>query len=157
MIIIEDTRQKPGEHEAKHLWWKEHRTALIRNKLPFGDYALPPRVAVDTKKDMDEICGNICSKDNTRFKNECIAARDAGCKLIFLVENRCGIRSIDDVHNWVNPRVIISPNCAQGDRLEKAMKTMSARYGCEFRFCAPEESAQIITEILEAENEPENS
>lgn len=148
MILIEDTRQQKGEHDIKHKWFTNNDIEVLRSKLAFGDYALPPKVAVDTKKDMNEICGNICSKDNHRFKEECVRARDAGCKLIFLIENRNGIKSIDDVHRWVNPRAIYSPRCVQGARLEKAMKTMSERYGCEFYFCTPEESGSIIIKLL---------
>lgn len=153
MWIIEDTRQQEGQHETKHKRFQEHDIQLIRCKLPFGDYALPPKVAIDTKKGIKEIAGNICgaSAEHQRFKRECIAARDAGCKLIFLIENDEGITSIDQVHTWRNPRSIYSPNVVQGDRLEKAMKTMSKRYGCEFLFCAFEDSADLIIKLLEGE------
>lgn len=150
MYIIEDTGQKKGQHELKNDGFASLGISVIRNKLPFGDYALPPKVAVDTKKDMEEIAGNICGSraEHQRFKQECVKARDAGCKLYFLVENNVGISTIDDVHKWVNPRCIYQPGCVQGDRLEKAMKTMSERYGCEFLFCHPEEAAGIIQELL---------
>ncbi len=83
-------------------------------------------------------------------------ARKCGCKLYVLVENVNGIKSIDDVHMWINPRSIYSPDCVQGDRLERAMKTMSARYGVTFLFCSPEESADIILKILKEESGGEN-
>ena len=128
--------------------------AVERCKLPFGDYALPPTIAVDTKNSMDEIAGNIggSSAEHQRFKRECIRARDAGCHLIFLVENECNIHSIDDVHNWINPRCIYSDRAITGERLEKAMKTMSERYGCEFQFCEPEEAGARILELLGVNN-----
>ena len=154
MVIIEDTRQQKGKHETKHKWFDQNNVELLRCKLPFGDYAPPPRVAVDTKKDMEEIAGNICGSkaEHQRFKREVIAARDAGCKLYFLIENETGISSIDDVHKWINPRAVYYPDCVQGARLEKAMKTMRDRYGCEFLFCRPEESGEIITKILRQED-----
>lgn len=150
MKIVEDSRQQKGKHEKKHEWFQENGVDLIRCKLPFGDYSLPPTVAIDTKKDMEEIAGNICGSaaEHKRFKAEVISARDAGCKLYFLVENTNGISSIDEVHEWINPRVIYDAKCVQGSRLEKAMKTMRDRYGCEFLFCAPEDSARIIKRIL---------
>lgn len=150
MFIIEDTGQKVHQHDIKNNDFVNMGISVIRNKLPFGDYALPPKVAVDTKKNMEEIAGNICGArtEHTRFKNECIKARDAGCKLYFLIENDVGITSIDEVHNWINPRVIYNQNCVQGERLEKAMKTMRDRYGCEFLFCKPEESASIVIKLL---------
>lgn len=150
MYIIEDTGQKAGQHEIKNNGFQSMGITVIRNKLPFGDYALPPKIAIDTKRDMEEIAGNICGPkaEHQRFKRECVKARDAGCKLVFLIENNDGISNINEVHTWINPRCIFSPNCVQGDRLEKAMKTMSERYGCEFLFCKPEDAAETIQKIL---------
>ena len=148
MIIIEDTRQQAGKHDLKHDWFAENDVQIVRSKLPFGDYALVPSIAVDTKKDMDEIAANICGKQHTRFINECKAAKAAGCSLVFLIENTVGISDISEVHTWINPRVIYSDKCVQGDRLQKAMETISERYNVRFLFCKPEESAQKITEIL---------
>jgi ERCC4-type nuclease len=151
MWIIEDTRQQKDQHEIKHKWFADNDIELIRCKLPFGDYAIPPKVAVDTKKGLSEIANNICgAKDeHQRFKRECVQAKEAGCKLIFLIENDEGITSIDQVHAWKNPRTPYYPKCVQGDRLEKAMKTMSERYGCEFLFCDYEDTGRVIMEILE--------
>ena len=153
MWIIEDTRQQANQHEEKHRWFEKSGIQIIRCKLPFGDYALPPVVAVDTKKGLDEIAKNICGskQEHQRFKRECIAARDAGCHLYFLIENDIGIRSIDQVHTWINPRSIFQEDCVQGGRLEKAMKTMSERYGCTFLFCDYSETGQMITKLLKVE------
>lgn len=147
MTIIEDTRQKSGMHELKHQHFEEMGVELVRNMLPFGDYALPPSISVDTKADMAEIASNIGS-DHKRFKRECIAARDAGCQLIILVENTDGIACVNDVHKWVNPELIYRPRAITGDRLQKAMLTMNERYGVRFEFCTPEESAKRIMELL---------
>ena len=148
MVIQEDTRQQAGKHDIKHDWFAAHGVELVRSKLPFGDYALVPSVAVDTKKDMEEIAGNICGKEHTRFINECKAAKAAGCTLVILVENTVGIRELSQVHTWINPRAIYSKNCVQGSRLQKAMETISTRYGVRFLFCQPEESAERILAIL---------
>ena len=147
MVIIEDTRQKSGMHELKHSHFNEMGVQLVRNMLPFGDYAMPPTISVDTKANMDEIAQNIGS-DHQRFKRECIAARDAGCQLIILVENTEGISSVKDVHKWINPDLIYRPRAITGERLQKAMITMSERYGVRFEFCRPEESAKRIIELL---------
>lgn len=148
--ITEDTRQQKGMHDLKHEFFQKLGVKVVRSKLPFGDYAPVPPVSIDTKRDMDEIASNICGAEHKRFINECKAARDAGCQLIILVENRLGITSISEVHTWVNPRIIYSEKCVQGDRLQKAMETISERYGVEFRFCAPEDAGRIILEIMEA-------
>lgn len=147
MTIIEDTRQKSGMHELKHRHFEEMGVELVRNMLPFGDYALPPSISVDTKADMAEIASNIGS-DHQRFKRECIAARNAGCQLIILVENTEGITCVTEVHKWANPEQIYRPRAITGERLQKAMLTMSERYGVRFEFCKPEESARKIMELL---------
>lgn len=150
MYIIEDTRNKKDKHEEKNRSFANMGVNVIRCKLPFGDYSIVPSNAVDTKKGLEEIAHNICGskQEHERFKRECVNARDAGCKLFFLVENDLGIKSIDEVHTWVNPECIFYPQVVQGDRLEKAMKTMRDRYECEFLFCSPDESADMIIKIL---------
>lgn len=148
MHIQEDTRQKAGKHEIKHQFFLENDIGVVRCKLPFGDYAPVPPVSIDTKENMDEIANNICGKEHKRFINECKAAKSAGCQLIILVENELGITDISQVHTWINPRVIYSPNCVQGARLQKAMETISERYGVQFQFCAPADAGKRIMEIM---------
>lgn len=147
MVIIEDSRQQKDKHELKHSCFKEMGVQLIRSKIAFGDYCVPPSISVDTKANMAEIANNI-GTDHQRFKRECIAARDAGCKLIVLVENEDGICSVDDVHEWINPEIVYRPKAITGERLQKAMQTMSERYGVRFEFCRPEEAAGKIMELL---------
>lgn len=147
MRLIEDSRQKKDQHEIKHSHFSDMGVQLIRCKLPFGDYAHVPKITVDTKANMAEIASNIGS-DHQRFKRECIAARDAGCQLIILVENLDGITCVMDVHKWVNPDIIYRPRAITGERLQKAMLTMSERYGVRFEFCTPEQSAHRIMELL---------
>ena len=147
ITIIEDSRQKRGMHELKHSCFDEMGVRIVRNMLPFGDYAICPSISVDTKADMAEIASNIGS-DHQRFKRECVAARDAGCQLIILVENTDGITCVNDVHKWVNPELIYRPRAITGDRLQKAMLTMNERYGVRFEFCEPEEAANRIMELL---------
>lgn len=146
--IIEDSRQQAGKHNIKHDWFSRQGVELVRCKLPFGDYAPVPPVSIDTKKDMEEIAANICGDEHKRFINECKSAKAAGCKLIILVENDVGISDISQVHKWINPRVIYNPKCVQGERLQKAMETISERYGVQFLFCTPDASGERIMEIL---------
>lgn len=148
MVIQEDTRQQAGKHDIKHAYFSANSVELVRCKLPFGDYAPVPPVSIDTKNSMDEIAANICGNGHNRFINECKAAKAAGCALIILVENTVGISDISQVHTWINPRIIYSDKCVQGDRLQKAMETISERYGVKFMFCTPEESGERIKEVL---------
>ena len=151
MYLIEDSRQQKGKHETKHKEFADMGVNLLTNVLPYGDYAYPPRVSVDTKRNMSEIAQNIggAASEHQRFKNECIKARDCGAQLIILVENTDGITTVDEVHTWINPDLVYRPKAITGARLEKAMKTMSERYGVRFEFCTPEQSAKRIMELLE--------
>ena len=151
VTLIEDSRQQAGKHDVKHAVWTEHVVNLTRCALPYGDYALPPRVAVDTKASMQEIAQNIGGNaaEHARFRKELIRARDCGAHLYILVENDEGIRGLDDVARWTNPRLIDSPKAITGARLAKAMQTMQERYGVTFLFCAPEQSAGIVYYLLE--------
>lgn len=97
-------------------------------------------------------------------------AQNSGIRLIVLVENKEGLKSIDDVFKWKNPRlrmqkwvttpsgerrkVLKYPNATPGNTLAKALRTMEERYQCEFRFCSPEEAGGIILSIL-SENQEE--
>lgn len=150
MYLIEDSRQQKGKHETKHKDFADMGVNLLTNILPYGDYAYPPRVSVDTKRNMEEIAQNIggAASEHQRFKNECVKAKECGAQLIILVENRDGIESVDDVHRWINPELVYRPKAITGARLEKAMKTMTERYGVRFEFCTPEQSAKRIMELL---------
>ena len=151
MYLIEDSRQQKGKHEQKHKDFADMGVNLLTNILPYGDYAYPPKVSVDTKRNMEEIAQNIggAASEHQRFKRECIKAKECGGKLIILVENTDGITCVNDVHKWINPELVYRPRAITGERLEKAMKTMSERYGVQFEFCTPEQSAKRIMELLE--------
>ena len=169
MIILEDTRQQANKHDAKHKWFAEHGIEVMRTKLLCGDYTLPTdqSVCIDTKKDFQEIIGNLTGSQHKRFREEAERAQSAGLKLIFLIENDGGevkkgtniynpvITRLEDVHKWKNPRLFIMyrgkqkyPKATKGITLQKIMRTFSKRYGCEFRFCHSKDSAKLITEIL---------
>ena len=155
MRLIEDTRQQKQKHEAKHSWWAEHDVWLTRSKLPYGDYALPPAKAVDTKADLAEITQNICGgrQEHQRFIDELKLARDHGCRLYVLVENRDGIEKIDDLNKITDTRSEYNPHKYStrplpGRQLARAMHTIEDRYGCKFVFCTPEAAAETILELL---------
>lgn len=147
MIFIEDSRQKKDKHALKNEFWASEGDTVVRCKLPFGDYALVPAVSVDTKADIVEIAQNMCGPvaEKRRFAEEVKGAREAGCKLVFLIEDK-RYRTVADLYGskiWTHTGVTI-----KGDQLALAMETMAARYGCEFRFCAPEDAGRVVKEIL---------
>ena len=151
-FILEDTRQQRGKHDAKHAWWAENGYALVRSKIAFGDYCLLPAVAVDTKADIAELAHDI-DQDHARFRRELAGAREAGVRLVVLTENEDGVADLAGLARWVEPpedfvRRANARRRLSGERLAKACATMAARYGAEFLFCAPEESAQVVSRIL---------
>lgn len=149
MIILEDTRQQASKHKIKHAYWEEHGVEIVRNKLVVGDYTVVgSSIFIDTKADVEEIAQNIGGAQHARFREECKLAKRIGARLIILVENENGFRSIQDVVKWVNPNIHKTARSIEGPRLSRAMSTMSERYGVEFMFCAPKEAAQIIMDIL---------
>lgn len=151
MYIIEDTRQQKNKHILKHDSWEAAGDTIHRCKLPVGDYALPPTIAVDTKENMAEIAQNIggAKEEHERFRNELKLAQAMGTQLFVLVENTDGIRCLDEVEFWQNPRLMVSATAITGARLAKAMRTMEARYGVQFLFCKPSESAKIVKKLLQ--------
>lgn len=154
MHLFEDNRQKKGMHEEKHEYWQKVGCRVERMRLPFGDYIKAPLIAVDTKRDIYEIANNI-QNDHTRFRNECVMARDWGCQLIILIENLDGVDSLAKLDLWMESdehfyrrggtkRII-------GRHLAKAMQTMTKNYGVRWEFCTPNESGRRVHELLDGE------
>ncbi len=196
LVLIEDKGNKEGLHVAKNKWFADHDITVIRLPLPVGDYILCTdavgdvierkkkrgidvkkmdflgsyNVSVDTKKDMQEICGNVCGPQHARFRDECILAQNNGIKLYVLIENTEDITSIEDVFRWQNPRMhrynkikymhsigkwqttqLPKLPPTNGQTLAKALLTMQLKYGVEFLFCRPEEVGAKILELLKVE------
>jgi ribosome-associated protein len=202
MQLVEDKAQKIDQHEIKNKWWKSQGIEVVRYPLPVGDYILADdkvrelisrkqkrnveikkmdfvgtyKVCVDTKKDIQELIGDICGKQHERFRDECMFAQNNGIKLYILVENtsivineRKGIYSpfidsLDNLHRFVNPRLFIwrkgkqlYPTATKGITLKKACITMTHKYGVEFMFCRPNEAAEKVIELLAMGNNIEDS
>ena len=149
MIIVEDTRQQAEKHKIKNEYFKKHDIKVIRSKLPVGDYARIDNmsVVIDTKKDIQEIIQNV-TKDHKRFVAECELAKEAGIKLIVLIENKENVNCAEDLFKWYNWRLKKSPRATTGKTLYKILKTMEEEYEVSFRFCQIEKSPEIIEEIL---------
>ncbi len=146
MMIIEDSRQKEGKHQLKHIGFDDLGVDLLRCKLPFGDYALPPAVSVDTKENLEEIAGNLCGsrKERDRFVRECKAAAAAGCQLVIMVETEhCG--SLLDLGGIR----LGNGMTVTGMQLHRAMTAVAGRYGVRFVLVRPEDAAKEIMRILE--------
>lgn len=168
--IYIDTRQQDGKHAHKDEWFAAHGLNIVRRKLDFGDYmADGSNVSIDTKRNVAEIAQNIGGRNHARFKRECIRAREAGYRLVVLVENLDGFTQLSHVAAWTNTHCrhcalmrqrVCDPRAngkclrhatlkpIQGPRLMKAMSTMEKRYGVQFEFCKPKNAAKRICELL---------
>jgi len=127
MKIAIDKGQQAGKHEVKHSWLRENGHELLELPLPVGDYieitdavqsVIDRRgdrlkkmdfmgvvnVSVDTKKDMQEVVGNISGRSHARFRDECILAQQNNIKLYILVEHGGKVNSLEAVKDWKNPR-----------------------------------------------------
>lgn len=195
MILLEDQGQKLGQHTVKNNYWKGSGIEVTRCPLPVGDYVIANeqvvdvinrkakrgvalkkmdflgtyKVAVDTKKDMAELYADMFA-DHERFRDECILAQNNGIKLYVLVENEDGIKTIDDVFKWNNPRLkrynTIAYMHRQGKwqnvalpkrppvpspQMAKAMLSMQTKYGVEFVFTPPNRAGSKVIELLTKE------
>ena len=168
MTIIEDTGQKIGQHDNISEWCNAHGVTIRRQKLNVGDYALPPKISVDTKNGMAEIYSDIVS-DHERFKKECLRAQEDGITLVFLIEDE-NIKSMEEAKQWVNPRITqyereyglilrakkagkmkdykIPRPPVSSERLVGMMDAMSLKYGVRWIFCHPDDTGEVVLRIL---------
>lgn len=119
------------------------------SKVYVGDYMSldNPRVSIDRKQNLSELYGNLC-QDYKRFAAELIRAREAGIALIVLIEHGGGIKTLEDVKGWNNPRLKVSPYAWDGLRMYKTMLTVAGKYGVEWQFCTKAQTGKRIIEIL---------
>ena len=122
----------------------------IVSKLYVGDYQSldNPRLVVDRKKDLLELCGNVCQQ-HERFRRELLRAMDAGIQIIILVEHGPDITRLEDVFFWDNPRLKESPKATTGESLYRSLLTIRDKYNVRFEFCTKKETGKRIMELLE--------
>lgn len=151
MTIQIDTREKARAITKIIAEFDKHGIVHYNSKLYVGDYMSldNPRLIIDRKQNLFELCGNVCQQ-HKRFRDEIERANKAGIKLIFLCEHGRGIKVLDDVRNWINPRLEKSPLAVSGERLYKTLSTMQAHYDIEFLFCNKNETGRKIIELLTA-------
>lgn len=194
MKIGADINQFSGSHGKSNE--KNHKALLLMGHgvtplpLPFGDYCeitpdmqevidrrgtklskmdliMDIKVSVDRKNSIDEICGNICGKQHERFREEAIRAMKVDAKFYVLIENSEGIRDLEGIKNWSNPRLhrynkirymhrigkwnsipLPQRSPTSNITLYKAMYSMAKKYNIIWEFCSPDEAAEKIVEIL---------
>ena len=153
MELIVDTREKPQELVRIEPQLIAAGATIAHSKLYCGDYMSldNARHVVDRKKDLNELCGNVCQQ-HERFRAELARAQEMGIKITILCEHGGNIRSLEDVYFWQNPRRKKSPKAMNGDRLFKVLSTMKRKYNVDFQFCDKRQTGRRIVEILNGEN-----
>jgi hypothetical protein len=172
MIIQMDTREQQGKKDHILSFFESEGIKVVRSKLFVGDWTRLDKqdVIIDTKQNLGEVYCNLVQQ-HTRFRDECLRARQNGIKLIILVEEEPHIKSVEDVCLWKNPRrkkwfdldqqhqlgkklsIRQPPKPPLGsDQLQSIMKTIGERYGIEWQFTPKAECGRRIVEILGGQN-----
>lgn len=149
MQIFVDSREKARAIAKIIAEFDRQGVKHYSTKAFVGDYMSidNPRVAIDRKQSLSELYCNLC-QDHKRFIAELTRAQAAGIELIILVEHGGSIKTIEDVKNWNNPRLKVSPYAWDGLRMYKVMMTVQSKYGVRFEFCAKAQTGKRIIEIL---------
>lgn len=164
MQVQVDTREHKSEWERIQKQFDDLGVQYFRSKLYVGDYQSldNPRLVIDRKKDLNELCGNVCQQHD-RFKAELIRAMQQNIKIVILVEHGEDVKSLEDVYFWENPRkheviwktvngkrvkTVRSAKAIDGMQLYKSLCTIIDRYNVDFEFCTKEETGKRIVEIL---------
>lgn len=163
MIIQIDSREKA--RAIKNIVAEFDKRGVVHpvSKLMVGDYMNydNPRLIIDRKQNLTELCSNVC-QDHERFRRELLLAQQNEIKIIFLVEHGNGIKCIEDVIWWNNPRRFkrvfdqatgkwkeVETKAMQGETLYKILRTQERKYGCQFLFCDKKDTGKRIIELLE--------
>lgn len=157
-VILTDTRQQKEEHILKE--FDSQGILHIRTGLPSADYMalryddkkgfyLDYRVLIDTKKDIEEIAGNLCnSQSHERIKREIFKGQELGAKEFIFLINGGKVKTINDLKEWTSNKTKV-----KGETLLKIMCTMRERYGVRFIICSKKDMGKKIIELLKKEGE----
>ena len=194
MVIAVDKNQFIGSHgksnAKKHKQMEKCGVVLLPIPLPFGDYCLVTdemqkiinekgeklkkkdlesviKISIDTKKDLQELFGNVRTGQHERFKKELNKPIDNNSKLIILCEHSSDVTCMEDVYFFYQPeierikwttkkicgkQVKVSEKYMQkemkGISLFRSLQTIQDRYNVDFVFCNKNETGKKIIEIL---------
>lgn len=165
MVIQIDSREHKWEMARVQRQLESLGVKTIVSKLYVGDYQSLDngRLVIDRKKDLLELCGNVCQQ-HERFRAELIRAQEAGIQIIILCEHGPDITSLQDVYFWQNPRkhevrwktvngrrikTVESSKAVDGEQLFRSLITMRDKYGVRFEFCSKDVTGSRIKELLE--------
>ena len=153
-IILTDTRQQKENHILKV--FNKRGIIHLRTTLPSADYMairynqkkglyLDYTILIDTKKDLEEVAGNLCNTQNhERVKREIERAKELGCEQFYFLIGDNKIKTIEDIEKWSSPHTRV-----RGSTLLKVMNTMQERYDVKFIICQKKNVGQMIVSLFE--------
>lgn len=164
MDIQIDSREKAKAIQKIIKTFDKNGVNHFSSKLLVGDYMNldNPRLIIDRKKNLQELCGNVCQQ-HERFKRELVRAMEANIQLIVLVEHGPDVKTMEDVYFWQNPRkhevrwrmvdgkrqkYVESIKAVDGQQLYKSLCTIRDRYNVRFEFCEKKDTGKRIIELL---------
>lgn len=135
---------------------------IERRKLDTGDYwAEGSTFLVDTKKDVQELAGNV-GRDHARFVRELDRATAEGKVLVVLVEEHPEYERPELLETWVSGVCSRCRRCnpladpcrakrrkpMNGPQLRKILDALHERHGAYFMFCERADTARIVCDLL---------
>ena len=154
MVIIVDTREKPRAITKILAEFDRQGVKVVRRALNYADYFNParPDVIIDRKQNLNEIAFNVV-QGRARWIREVERCNRAGCHMIVLIEHSPRIRKLDDVIQWKNPRLKVSPLAVSGERLFRILHAMGTKYGIQWEFCGKAQTGKRIIELLRGDGD----
>lgn len=152
-LILTDTRQQKENHIIKE--FDKQGILHIRTGLPSADYMavryneekgfyLDYSILIDTKKDIEEIAGNLCNSQNhQRILREIQKGKDLEAKQFIFLINGGKVKSIEDLQNWTSKRTKV-----KGSVLLKIFQTMKQKYNVRFIICPKAKMGETIIKLL---------
>lgn len=147
MTILVDTREQDTSAFRRRM--ERIGRPYERQKLDFGDYScavtdpdgnrvcLDHLFAVERKMSLDELC-TCFTRERKRFEREFLRAKEAGGRLILLVENASLDKALaGQYRSQMHP-----------DALLASLFAWSARYQAPVHFCTAQNSGAMLFRIL---------
>lgn len=141
LAIICDTREQDTHCEE---YFKKKGIKTIVRKLDTGDYSaqlgdltLERTVAIERKRNLDELCGNMTA-DRDRFEREFLRAKAYGLHIFLIVENA----------SWSDIMLGNYRSKLSSKSLSASIFSWLARFNVTLLFCKPNETPRIIYGIL---------
>lgn len=152
-IILTDTRQQKDKHIIRE--FDKQKILHIRTNLESADYMAVRyndkkgfykdySILIDTKKDLLELCGNLCrNTEHERIKREIAKGKELGCKEFIFLIGEDKIKTAEDIKHWKSKYTKV-----KGNVLLKIMTTMAKKYQVKFIICSKKNMGKKIIKLL---------